>query len=115
MIYGKSFRVLGFIKRTCHDLNNPLYLKVLYCALVRSLLEFSTVLWNPNQMYSIDKLEKVQRSFLHFYAYKTNMLDLNINEDANLVGLKSLKTRRLVFDHRCYCCLQTLEWRYRLP
>lgn len=46
-IYGKSLCVLGFIKRTCYDFNNPLCLKVLYCSLVRLSLEFSTVLWNP--------------------------------------------------------------------
>lgn len=41
----------------------------------------------------------VQKSnFLRLYAYKTNMLNLNINKVANLEGLKSLKTRRLIFD-----------------
>jgi hypothetical protein len=58
-IYGTSLRMLGFIKRKCHDFNNPLCLKVLYCSLVRSSLEFGTVLWNPNQLQFINKLEKI--------------------------------------------------------
>lgn len=56
-IYGKSLVMLGFIKRigTCHDFNIPLCLKILYCSLVRSSLEFGKVLWNPNQKYLINK------------------------------------------------------------
>lgn len=46
LTYGKSLRVLGFIKRTCSDFYDPLCMKVLYCSLVRSLLEYGTVLWN---------------------------------------------------------------------
>lgn len=46
-LYGKSQRVLGFIKRSCQDFNDHLCIKVLYCALVRSPLEFGTVIWNP--------------------------------------------------------------------
>jgi hypothetical protein len=90
--------MLGFIKRTSHDFNNPICLKVLYCLLVRSSFEFGTVLWNPNQLQFISKLEKVQRNFLRFYAYKIMRLNQNIDEIANFAGLKSLKTRRLVFD-----------------
>jgi hypothetical protein len=97
-IYGKSLRMLGFIKRTCYDFNNPLCLKVLYCSLVRSSLEFGSILWNPNQLQFINKLEKVQRNFLRFYVYKTNLFNHNTNEIAKFAGLKSLKTRRLVFD-----------------
>jgi hypothetical protein len=97
-IYGTSLRILGFIKYTCHDFNNPLCLKVLHCSLVRSSLEFGTVLWNTNQLQFINKLEKVQRIFLRFYAYKTMRLNQNMDVIANFAGLKSLKTRRLVFD-----------------
>lgn len=95
-IYRRSLRVLRFIKRTCHDFNAPLCLKVLYCAFVKSSLEFGMVLWYFNQMCLTNKLEKVQRSFLHFHAYKTKMLNHNIDEVANVAGFKSLKTRRLV-------------------
>jgi hypothetical protein len=90
-IYGISLRMLGFIKRTCHDFNNLLCLKVLYCSLVRSSLKFDTVLWNPNQLQFINKLEKVQRNFFRFYAYKTMRLNQNMDDIANFAGLKSLR------------------------
>jgi hypothetical protein len=40
----------------------------------------------------------VQRNFLRFYAYKTMGLNQNMDMIANFAGLKSLKTKRLVFD-----------------
>lgn len=58
MYYGISLLVLGFIKRTCSYFNGALCLKVLYCLLVRSLLEFGMVLWNTNQSGLVNKLEK---------------------------------------------------------
>jgi len=73
-------------------------MKVLYCSLVRSLLEYGTVLRNPNQSGLILKLDKLQKNFLRFYAYKTNYPYHSTDEIANFVRLKSLKTRRLVFD-----------------
>jgi hypothetical protein len=97
-IYETSLHILGFIKRTFHDFNNLMYLKVLYCSLVRSSHEFGTLLWNPNQLQFIKKLEKVQKNFLRFYAYKTMRLNQNMDEIANFAGLKSLKTRQLVFN-----------------
>lgn len=97
-LYRKSLSFLEFIKRTCHDFNDPLCIKVLYCALVRFSLEFGTVIWNPHQTCLINNLEKVQRSFLRFYAYKTKLFNHNINGIANFAGLKSLETRPLVFN-----------------
>jgi len=71
-VYGKSLRVLGFVKRTCSNFNDALCMKVLYCSLIRSLLEYESVLWNTNQSGLVNKLEKIQKHFLRFYAFKTN-------------------------------------------
>uniref|UniRef100_A0A2S2QQ72 RNA-directed DNA polymerase n=1 Tax=Sipha flava TaxID=143950 RepID=A0A2S2QQ72_9HEMI len=61
--YGKSLRVLGFIKRTCSNFNDPICMKILYCSLVRSLFEYGTVLWNTNQSGLVKKLEKYKKMF----------------------------------------------------
>lgn len=74
------------------------FFKVLYCALVRPSLKYGTILWNPKQMYLISKLKKVQKNCLRLYAFKTKMLSHNINKVANFASLKSMKTKRLIFD-----------------
>lgn len=40
----------------------------------RKDLEFGTVLWNPNQLYLINKL---QRNVLRFYAFKIEFIYQN--------------------------------------
>lgn len=45
-IYGKSLRVLDleFIKHSCLDFNDSLCIKILYCSLIKTPLEFDSVL-----------------------------------------------------------------------
>jgi len=45
-------------------------MKVFYCSLVRSLLEYGTVLWNTDQSSLVNKFKKIQKSFLRFYAFE---------------------------------------------
>jgi hypothetical protein len=44
IIYNKAIRNLGFIKRNCSEFNNHNCLITLYTALVRSVLEFGSVI-----------------------------------------------------------------------
>lgn len=46
MIINKSFKVLGFINRNTKGFRNPLCLKTLYTSLVRSNLDFGSVIWS---------------------------------------------------------------------
>ena len=45
MITAKANRMLGLINRTCMDLKDEPTLKTLYCSLVRSNLEYCSVVW----------------------------------------------------------------------
>lgn len=49
----------------------------------------------------INKLKKFQTIFLRFYAYKSEIFNQTADIIANFAGLKSLKTRRLVFTIDC--------------
>ena len=53
--------MLGLIKRTCKGLDDPKTLRTLYCSLVRSNLEYCSVVWSPYTKRNTDKLERVQR------------------------------------------------------
>ena len=52
--------MLGLIKRTCKGLDDPKTLHTLYCSLVRSNLEYCSVVWSPYSKRNTDKLERVQ-------------------------------------------------------
>ena len=56
-IIGRVKSMLGFIKRQA---------KSLYCALVRPLLEYCSVVWDPVFKIDSDWIESVQRQFLLF-------------------------------------------------
>ena len=95
-ITGKAFQMLGFIFRVGRDLSVS-SLRLLYCSLVRSHLEYASVVWSP--LYGIykDQLERVQRKFIKFCAYKLDMTDRL--EDVQLyLDLPSLEDRRRLSD-----------------
>ena len=60
MITAKANKMLGLRKRTCKDLKDTATLKTFYCSLVRSNLEYCSVVWSPFTNRNIDKLEKIQ-------------------------------------------------------
>ena len=57
--------------------------KILYCALIRSHMEFGVLVWNPVQKKHSDAMEKIQRRFLRyvylrtFEYYPTTLVTLN--------------------------------------
>lgn len=75
----KANRQLGFIAKVSRDFNSPYCLKALYCALVRPILEYASIVWSPYQIYWDLRIENVQRRFIRF-ALK----DLPWNDPYNL-------------------------------
>lgn len=63
---SSSYRVLGFILRNTRSFSDAKPIISLYISLVRSKLEYASVVWNP--FYNVHKLriESVQRRFLKF-------------------------------------------------
>nr|CAI5828984.1 unnamed protein product [Callosobruchus analis] len=70
-ITSKANRSLGFIFRTCKNFNDIHTLKVLYYSLVRSSLEYASIVWSPHHQKYITQLEAVQRRFLKYLYFKT--------------------------------------------
>lgn len=46
-VVAKANRMLGLIKRTCRDFDDRKTLRTLYRALVRSHLEYCSLIWSP--------------------------------------------------------------------
>ena len=61
-----GYRNLGFVKRQSKEFSDPYVTKSLYCSLVRSKLEYASVVWNMVGITESARIESVQKQFLLF-------------------------------------------------
>ena len=94
-ITAKANRVWGLVKRTCRDLNDVETTRILYCSLVRPLLECSCETWNPYTKCNIDKLEAFQRRATRWITRSDDDYDTRLSK---LKLLLSLSDRRFIGD-----------------
>ena len=71
-IVTKSFKILGFIKRTTKDLHNISAIIHLYKSLLIPNLIFRSQLWSPFTNTLGSKLESINHKFLQYVAFKAN-------------------------------------------
>lgn len=99
-IASKASKTLGFIFRVAKNFRNIQCLKSLYCSLVRSILEYSSVVWAPYYQINIFRIEAIQRKFLRFalrHLPWNDPINLPSYEDrCKLIGLELLSVRREV-------------------
>ena len=93
-VVAKANRMLGLIKRTCRDFDDHKTLRTLYCALVRSNLEYCSSIWSPYTTKGIEKLERVQRRATKFILKTEDTYACRLNK----LNLLSLEKRRLLAD-----------------
>jgi hypothetical protein len=53
----KTFKILGFVTRLAKDFKLGTSLKILFCALVRPILEYGCVIWNPYTATDFSQIE----------------------------------------------------------
>ena len=99
-IVKNAFRMLGFLKRESFNLRNPFTVMSLYKTLIRSHLEYASVIWNPSKNVHISKIERVQRKFVKFYCYKFGITYSSDNYETirKQLGLESTSERRMYSD-----------------
>ena len=68
-VVAKAYKTYGFIYRNCKDFNNPHVLKILFFSLVRSILEYGSLIWYPIYATHCNHIEFVQRKFLKFLTF----------------------------------------------
>lgn len=75
IISTKASKALGFIMRISKEFESAKTIKILYCAYVRSNLEYASQVWNPMYNVYVSRLEKIQRRFVRFlnYKFKSNL------------------------------------------
>jgi len=94
-ITNKANRILGLLRKTCRGWKDIETLKVLYCTLVRSQVEYGSVVWSPHTARNIDKLERIQRRGIKFILGKQNFTH---DERLKCLNLVSLEKRCYLFD-----------------
>ena len=86
--------MLGLIKRTCKDLDDPKTLGTLNCSLVCSNLEYCSVVWSRYTKRNTDKLERVQRRATKFILKSDDPYDIRMKK----LNPMSLEMRRSLTD-----------------
>lgn len=97
-VVEKANRQLGFILKIAKEFNDPICLRALYCSLVRSILEFASVVWSPYETLWITRIEAVQRKFVRHALRNLPWRDpLNLppyEHRCALLGIEPLHVRR---------------------
>lgn len=97
-ISRKANQMLGFIFRSCYEFNNYNTVRVLYMSYVNSVLNYGSLIWNPQYNVYIGKLEGVQSRFINYINNKYFPL---INERCTIrkvLNLLPLEHRRQLTD-----------------
>ena len=99
-VTSKALKVLGFVKRCTRDFTSPEAIVTLYKSLVRPVMEYASPVWSPFYREYIDRLEKVQRRFLRYLAYRIRIPadQVDLEALAGRFNLPRLEHRRLVTD-----------------
>lgn len=99
-IVTKSARLLGFLKRSTRGFRLVRTKIVLYNALVRSHLEFASVVWNPHYAVHSQRIESVQRAFTKHLAWTFGDISPRCPYEQRLqcYGMDTLRNRRLTQD-----------------
>jgi hypothetical protein len=111
-IISKVNKTIGFIMRIAKPFRKPPSSLILYCALIRSVLEYNSIIWCPQYQTHIDRLEAVQRRFLRHLSSKMGMRRRLTTYEARLqyFGLEALQFRRLVQDQSILYKIINGQW-----
>ena len=93
---AKANRILGLVKRTCKNTHDVRVRKLLFCALVRPVLEYASNLWSPYTIKHKSLVENVQRRATKFILNYPK--DLTYADRLMKVNILPLEFRRDISD-----------------
>lgn len=99
-VVAKAYSMLGFVKRVCKRFKNVRALKSVYCAHVRSHLEYASVVWFPYHNTLVDRIESIQKKFVVYALRRSVRRDENFRlppykDRCATVGIEPLSVRRI--------------------
>lgn len=98
---NKARSLLGFIKRWAKEFDDPYITKQLFISLVRPVLEYGSIIWDPTYKVHINTIESVQKQFLLFCLRGLQWDPLNLpsyKSRLSLIKLPSLQSRRTMLN-----------------
>jgi len=93
--------MFGLIMPNYTSFNDPLTFKCLFTPLVRSHLEYATIIWDSNNICISNQIEAIQNKFLRFISFKFNIgrpSHSGYNIILNFLNFDSLSNRRNKFS-----------------
>jgi len=96
-VVSRANRTLGLVRKMTKEFNDPLCIKTLFNSLVRSILEYGSIVWCPHTDRWIKRIESVQRKMTRFAIKKLrwpNGDTLPYRTRCLLLGEESLEKRR---------------------
>jgi len=96
MICCKALKTLGFVMRVTKEFSLNNTVKTLYCALVRPILEYGSLNWDPYSANVSCQLKRVQRKFLKYASFILGIQcpPHDYTPVSKVLDLKSLADRR---------------------
>lgn len=125
-IAARSFKLLGFILRNCQDFKHYSSKISVFNSLIRSGLEYCSVIWSPFYEIHKKRLESVQKRFLWNLSFQSNMAKqlTSYRSRIEFFKLTTLESRRKILDNLflykicnglidCPCLLKKIN--YNIP
>lgn len=99
MKISETLKCYGFIVRNCKGFTCLNTLKVLYCSIMRSKIEYGAIIWHPIYLTHSLAIERVQRKYLKFLFFKKRgfypPIGTNYGSLLDEFQIESLATRRI--------------------
>lgn len=93
-----AMKFFGFIVRNCRSFTDVNALEVLYYSYIRSKLEYGSLIWYPFYNFQVEAVERVQRRFLKYLAFKVDgeypARGIDYDHLTERFGISSLEIRR---------------------
>ncbi|PNF39610.1 hypothetical protein B7P43_G10540 [Cryptotermes secundus] len=98
-IFSECLKLLGLIRSNTYRFSSLESLYVLYFTLIRSKLEYASVVWNSITSTDANKLERIQQKFasICFYRFLPH-ISYNYTDALEKLSLQSLHKRRHHLD-----------------
>uniref|UniRef100_A0A0A9YTU1 Putative RNA-directed DNA polymerase from transposon X-element n=1 Tax=Lygus hesperus TaxID=30085 RepID=A0A0A9YTU1_LYGHE len=97
---SRAMRTLGFLKRNTREFSSVDAILTIYKALVLPTLDYASTIWSPSYGIHKYRLERVQKKFLRYIAYKMGIAYENVDFESlqRRCGLTTLERRRCLND-----------------
>lgn len=92
--------MFGFLRRNSNEFQQQQTKIILFNTLVRSHLEFASVVWSPFYNVHSQRVESIQRAFTRYIAFRTPGFSHRNPYESRLskFNMDSLRDRRRMFD-----------------